>query len=245
MMPKRLLLSIHDVGPRFSVECERLADRLTALLGGAHFAMLVVPNHWGESPLNRDPRFARRLRAWADEGVEMFVHGWFHRDEMVHKGLVRLKARHMTAGEGEFLGLSATEAARRMASGKALLEDIIGRPAIGFVAPAWLYGPGALQALATSGFAMAEDHMRVWRPGTDATVARGPVITWASRTAARTASSVAFAALARRTLHPLKNVRIAVHPGDLSKASIMASIDRTVRSFAAARSVSRYSALLA
>ena len=30
----------------------------------------------------------------------------------------------------------------------ALIEDIIGRPIDGFVAPAWLYGPGAIEALA-------------------------------------------------------------------------------------------------
>jgi predicted deacetylase len=206
--------------------------------------MLVVPDHWGESRLAVGSDFARMLRGWADEGVEMFVHGWFHRDLAAHTGLTKFKARHLTAGEGEFLGLTATEAARRMADGKALLEDIIGRPASGFVAPAWLYGPGALEALAPSGFALAEDHMRVWCPQTGATLARGPVITWASRTPARTASSLAFAALARIALRPLKDVRIAVHPGDVTKTSIVASIHRTVRSFTATRQVSRYSDLL-
>jgi predicted deacetylase len=175
----------------------------------------------------------------------MFVHGWFHRDEVAHSGLTRFKARHMTAGEGEFLGLSAAEAGRRMAEGKALLEDIIGRPAVGFVAPAWLYGPGAMEALAASGFALAEDHMRVWEPASGAALARGPVITWASRTALRTASSLAFATLGRTVLQPLETVRIAVHPGDLSKDAILKSIDRTLRAFAMARSVSRYSSLLA
>ena len=244
-MQKRLLVSIHDVGPRSATEIELLADRLTRLLGGFRFAMLVVPDHWGESPLAADPGFACRLRGWAAEGVEMFVHGWFHRDDAAHKGLARLKAHHLTAGEGEFLDLTATEAARRMADGKALVEDIIGRPASGFVAPAWLYGSSALEALAASGFALAEDHMRVWSPQTGATLARGPVITWASRTRARTASSLAFATLARTVLRPLKNVRIAVHPNDVTKASIVSSIDRTVQAFASTRNVSRYSELLA
>jgi predicted deacetylase len=132
-----------------------------------------------------------------------------------------------------------------MAEGKALLEDITGRPAAGFIAPAWLYGPGAMEALAASGFALAEDHMRVWRPATGETLARGPVVTWASRTAMRTASSLAFAALARTALLPLKTVRVAVHPGDLGKSSILTSIDRTLAAFASSRTVSRYSALLA
>lgn len=241
---KRLLVSIHDVGPASGGEVEQLAARLGDLLGGARFAMLVVPDHWGERPLAGDRAFAARLRAWADEGVEMFVHGWYHRDRGEHAGLAGFKARHLTAGEGEFLGLSQSEAARRMADGKALIEDIIGRPVAGFVAPAWLYGPGALAALAAAGFALAEDHMRVWRPASGATLARGPVITWASRTRLRTASSLAFAALARTALQPLKTVRIAVHPGDVTKPSLLASIDRTIAAFARSRPASRYASLL-
>jgi predicted deacetylase len=243
-MQKRLLVSIHDVGPRFAREVEQLADRLANRLDGTRFAMLVVPNHWGESPIAGNRPFGARLRRWAGEGVEIFVHGWFHKDEATHSGLAGLKARHMTAGEGEFLGLSAAEAARRMRDGKALLEDVIGAPVAGFVAPAWLYGPGAMEALAGSDFALAEDHMRVWRPASGATLARGPVITWASRSTLRTASSLAFAALARAALHPLETVRIAVHPGDTSKAEILSSIDRTIDAFASRRAVSRYSALL-
>ena len=136
------------------------------------------------------------------------------------------------------------EAARRMEDGRALVEDIIGRKASGFVAPAWLYGPGAMEALRDSGFAMAEDHMKVWIPQTGKVVARGPVITWASRSAARTASSLAFAALARKTLHPLRTVRVALHPNDVTKDSILASIGETLRCFSKRRSVRNYHSLL-
>ncbi|MGZ3196255.1 MAG: DUF2334 domain-containing protein [Croceibacterium sp.] len=241
---KRLLVSIHDVGPAFTSQIDRLADLLSVRLGGSRFAMLVVPDHWGKNPLAADREFAARLRAWSDQGVEMFVHGWSHRDSAEHSGMTGFKARHMTAGEGEFLGLTAREAARRMADGKALVEGIIGRPVAGFIAPAWLYGPGALEALASTGFALAEDHLRVWRPDTGETLARGPVITWASRTPLRTASSLAFAALARVALRPLETVRIAVHPGDVTKSSLLASIDRTLAVFSASRPASRYAELL-
>lgn len=241
---RRLLVSIHDVGPAFALEVAQLAERLGARLGGHRFAMLVVPNHWDVHPLAGDRAFCAQLRRWADQGVEMFLHGWSHRDSLAHAGLAGLKARHMTAGEGEFLGLSPDEAGRRMAEGKALVEDIIGRPVAGFIAPAWLYGPGALEALSEAGFALAEDHMRVWRPDSGATLARGPVITWASRTRLRTASSLGFAALARLALQPLPTVRLAVHPGDVTKEAILRSIDRTLAAFASQRAVSRYSALL-
>jgi predicted deacetylase len=242
--PKRLLVSIHDVGPAFAGEVGQLVDRLGSALGGYRFAMLVVPDHWDAHPLAADRQFCARLRGWAEEGVEMFLHGWSHRDGAQHSGAAGFKARHMTAGEGEFLGLSAAEAARRMARGKTLVEDIIGRPVAGFIAPAWLYGPGALEALAAGGFPLAEDHLRVWRPADGATLARGPVITWASRSPMRSASSIGFAALARLALQPLATVRIAVHPGDVTKRSLLASIDRTLAAFTAGRPAGRYSELL-
>lgn len=238
-----LLASIHDVGPRFEREVDILAQLYERLLGGPRFAMLVVPDHWGEAPLREAPAFHRRLRDWADAGVEMFVHGWFHRDLQEHAGLARIKARHMTAGEGEFLGLAEAEAARRMADGKALIEDITGRPVAGFIAPAWLYGAGAMAALAKGGFALAEDHMRVWQPGSGQVLARGPVITWASRSRARQLSSLAVAALARTALHAQRIVRVAVHPGDTTVPALLSSIERTLGSFAGRRPAGRYAQL--
>jgi predicted deacetylase len=239
-----LLVSIHDVGPRFESEVDRLASLIGGILERPRFAMLVVPDHWGEAPLSKAPAFCRRLRDWSDAGIEMFAHGWFHRDFSAHSGLDRLKARTMTAGEGEFLGLDSQEAAKRMADGKALIEDVIGREVAGFVAPAWLYGPGSRTALPSSGFRLAEDHMRVWQPQTGETVARGPVITWASRSRQRQMSSLAFAGIARHALRVLPTVRIAVHPGDTTVPALMASIRRTISAFAAQRTAGRYLDLL-
>ena len=243
-MGKVLLASIHDVGPRFESEVDRLADLMGGVLGGPRFAMLVVPDHWGLAPLGSAPAYRARLRAWADQGVEMFVHGWYHKDQADHAGLASFKARHMTAGEGEFLGLSEAAAAQRMADGKALIEDAIGRPAAGFIAPAWLYGDGARAALRQAGFALAEDHMRVWRPRTDEILARGPVVTWASRSVPRQLSSLAVAAVARSAFHGLDVVRVATHPGDTGVPSLLDSIQRTLAAFVKRRAVGRYGDLL-
>lgn len=238
---RRLLASIHDVGPRFEAQIDQLADRLSRHLGGPRFAMLVVPDHWGQAPLVGARAFQAKLRDWASSGVEMFVHGWTHRDDNPAKGF---KARHMTAGEGEFSALPQAEALRRMTEGRALIEDITGKPVTGFIAPAWLYSTGARAALGAAGFAMAEDHMRVWRPGDGAVLARGPVVTWASRSRARVRSSLAFAALARTALRPLETLRIAVHPGDTSVPALLDSIDASVIAATRDRSIGRYADLM-
>lgn len=242
--PRKLICSIHDVGPRFEREVDILAEKFDKALGNARFAMLVVPDHWGEAKLADAPAYRRRLREWSDAGVEMFVHGWFHRDASEHSGLAKLKAERMTAGEGEFLGLSREEALRRMVEGKALIEDAIGREAAGFVAPAWLYGEGAHAALGEAGFALAEDHFRVWQPKTGKVLSRGPVVTWASRSVPRQWSSRAFASIAKLALAPLPVVRLAVHPGDTRVDTIMNSISSTLAGFAANRVAARYADLV-
>lgn len=238
-----LLASIHDVSPRFESEIDRLLDLLAPHVG-ERLAMLVVPNHWSTSPIVAGTPFATRLRGWSERGVEMFLHGYTHRDDSQHAGTsAQLRARVMTAGEGEFLGLDRQEAASRIDAGLCLLEDVIGRPVDGFVAPAWLYGPGAIEALADRALPLAEDHFRVWSPRTGRRLAQGPVITWASRTRGRLASSL-FAAAGLRRL-PIRALRIGVHPPDAAHPRLVASIDKTLRIASKNRTPARYSDLLA
>ena len=240
-----LLVSIHDVSPKFEGEVDRLAELVSRGAKAPAYSMLVVPDHWGDAPIRAGSPFASRLRAWSDSGVDMFVHGWFHLDRSDHAGaFARFKAKRMTAGEGEFLGLDRATARNRMADGRKLIEDIIGRQATGFIAPAWLYGDGAMQALADEGFGLAEDHMKVWRPTTGEVVARGPVITWASRSRWRIASSLAVAAAARAALPRRPWMRLAVHPGDTNVPALIDSIARTVATLSRGARFARYSELL-
>ncbi|KTF67667.1 DUF2334 domain-containing protein [Sphingomonas sp. HT-1] len=225
-----LLASIHDVSPRSESPVDQLSELFLRHIGAPRYAMLVVPDHWGSAPLVRGSPFATRLRSWADSGVEMFLHGWFHRDTTKHGSAgARFKAKHMTAGEGEFLGLDYATARDRMERGRALVEDVTGRPVTGFIAPAWLYGDGARAAMRDCGFALAEDHFRVWAPQQqDRVLAKGPVITWASRSKSRIASSLAVAALARALLPRRPAMRLGVHPGDVTVPALLRSIDRTL-----------------
>jgi len=240
---RRLLLaSIHDVSPRFESEVDRLLDLLEPHVG-KRLTMLVVPNHWGDAPIVPGSHFATRLRAWADEGIEMFLHGFFHRDDSRHTNAAeRLKARFMTASEGEFLGLSRNRAAERIDEGRTLIEDVIGRPIEGFVAPAWLYSRDALEALSDAAVPIAEDHMRVWSPRTGRQLARGPVITWASRTRFRLASSLAAASVLRRA--PIGVLRVGVHPPDIRHPAIVRSIEKTLAAAGSSRQPAAYAELL-
>jgi len=69
------------------------------------------------------------------------------------------------------------------------------------------------------------------------------VITWASRSTLRTASSLLVAALGRHALRRLGTVRVAVHPGDMTKPSIVRSIEATLGTLAKSHAPSRYADL--
>jgi predicted deacetylase len=241
---KRLLLSIHDVSPAHEAPVARLIDLIERHAGEGRYAMLVTPDFHGDWPIAGYPGFQRWLRDRAQGGVEIFLHGWSHRDDTVHaRAADRWKATMMTASEGEFLGLDEAEARRRLRDGRALLEDIIGGPLAGFVAPAWLYGPGALAAIKAEGFALAEDHLKVWRPADGRMLSWGPVITYASRTPARLASSLMVSRAATLGLGALRDLRLAVHPGDAGSPVLMAEIDRALTSYLRRRTPSRYADL--
>jgi len=93
-----------------------------------------------------------------------------------------------------------------------------------------------------SPIAIAESHWRVWSPANRADLARGPVITWASRTPARLASSLGAAAVLRRSR--AKVLRIGVHPPDVNHPALVKSIERTLSHVSANRRIGRYSDLL-
>jgi len=237
-----LLASMHDVSPRFEAEVDRLLELLEPYTGD-RVALLVVPNRWGDAPIVPGSQFATRLRRWAEAGKEIFLHGYFHRDRgRRYTGSDRLRARLMTAGEGEFMGLSREEAGSRIIEGRALLEDVIGRQVDGFIAPAWLYGRGARAALRDCGIPIAEDHLRVWSPATATELAKGPVITWASRTPLRLASSLAAAAVLRHA--PMRVLRIGVHPPDCRHPALLRSIERTFATARRARRAAAYADLM-
>jgi len=238
----RLFASIHDVSPRFEPQVDALFDRLSRLLGAPRIAMLVVPDYEDAAPLSGNAAYATKLRRWSDMGVEMFLHGWCHRDDARKKGFMQ---KHMTAGAGEFAQLDRPEARRRLRAGRAVVEDATGRPVTGFVAPAWLYSADAIAALSDEQFPIAEDHLKVWQPTTGRTLAKSPVITWASRSKPRVRSSLMVAAAARAAPWALRDARIAVHPGDTTVPVLLDSIDATFTRFVQSHAPSRYADLAA
>jgi predicted deacetylase len=244
MHSKQLLVSIHDVSPHHAERLKRIESFLAECGLGARYTMLVVPDFWQKAPLAEHPDFCAWLKGRAADGVEMLLHGFTHRDETAHPGaLARWKAGAMTAREGEFLGLSREDARRRLIAGRQIVERAIRRPVTGFVAPAWLYGPGAHAALRELAFSVAEDQLHVWSPHQGRTLSRSPVVSYASRTPGRVKSSLAWSRLATRILKPCRTVRLALHPHDFDMPALVEEARRAILSFKGDRRLTSYDEL--
>lgn len=231
-----VLVCVHDVSPRHADRLREIDDLLARHGVSARYSMLVVPEFWHDHSLRDHPGFTAWLRELSARGVEMILHGYYHRDETAHRSrLARLKATTMTASEGEFLGLDRAEARRRIEAGAAMMRDTLGQAPSAFVAPAWLYSAATREVLAELGFRVAEDHLRVWNPSTGRTLLRGPVLGYASRDLRRTASSLVWSQIATRLLRPLPVVRLAIHPHDFDRAVLAREIDRALGSLLAWR----------
>jgi predicted deacetylase len=227
-----LLCSIHDVTPCHLNAVRNLRERLAAC-GVSAVTLLVVPRFHGDA-LERSPHMLRFLRDRVAAGDEVCLHGFFHRQSGSLRGLARLRSALFTAGEGECL--CAGDFTPFLRDGRALLEDIIGARVRGFVAPAWLEPPGFARLLAAEGFCWHEDRFWLEQLAPPRRVAT-PVISFATRTAARRASSLAAAALLRAPLAAaarlgLTPLRLALHPSDHGDAGVMAFAEATARALA-------------
>jgi hypothetical protein len=220
-----LLVSIHDVTPAQELNVTRLWELCAGR--GVTPALLVVPNWHGEWPLEDHPQFISWLRARANEGAEIVLHGERHDEVGVGRGLRdQWRAWGRTDGEGEFLTLDALAARARMTSGLARLREL-GLEPTGFVAPAWLAGEPTYEAAAAAGLTFSEDDrcVRLLRTGRRV---RSPVVRWSARTPARAWGSVAVAAARWMLQRGSKWPRIAFHPRDLDHAATAVSIRRTL-----------------
>ena len=209
---------LHDVAPSSRAACMRTLAAV-AEVADIPVTLLAVPRYHGETST---PELRDWLGARMRKGDELALHGWTHRDELPPAGLLdRLRRRHYTRSEGEFWALSEAEARKRIAAGVAWFREQ-GWPLAGFVAPAWLLGPGAWAALAAQPFEYtATLRELVHLPGRQAVASQSVV--YSTSSAWRRQSSLFWnpvVALFERR-NPL--LRIELHPRDADFSGVLRS----------------------
>lgn len=142
-----LVISLHDVAPSTQQVTSTIISEL-GQRGVRVCSILVVPDYHHEGLFAEHRDFVTWLRALEADGHEIVIHGYFHDRPPKRKETLRDKfmTGFYTQNEGEFYDLSYEEALYRVTTARDQFRSHGLKPR-GFVAPAWLLGDKAEQAV--------------------------------------------------------------------------------------------------
>ncbi|MFA7234143.1 MAG: polysaccharide deacetylase family protein [Terrimicrobiaceae bacterium] len=231
---KALVVSIHDVSPATRDRTERILSDLESA-GVGRVSLLVVPDHHHRGLASEDAAFAEWLRAACAQGNEAVLHGYHHlRENRTTDGpLKRLITRSYTAGEGEFFDLEKPVARQLLDRGRAAVEAC-GVGVTGFIAPAWLLGMDAEQAVREAGFQYTTRIATVSDLRTGI-MRRSRSQVWSVRAGWRRTCSLAWNSLLFQKTVRCPLTRIGIHPPDWDHPAIRGQILRILGKALAAR----------
>jgi predicted deacetylase len=237
-----LVVSIHDVSPlTWSVVSDMIRD--LAGVGVDRASLLVIPNHHRKAPIRENPAFCERLRE-AAQVYEVVLHGYFHMRPVSTGGWrQRFVTEYYTAGEGEFYDLSEGEATRRLERAKREF-GAVGLASRGFVAPAWLLGREAEQAVRKAGFEYTTRLRNFKDLGTGREIVSQSLV-WSVRSGWRRVVSVWWNAWLARKLVGAELLRIGLHPVDWRHGRIRNQALELIRATLAGREAITYEEWLA
>lgn len=213
MAERNLMLVLHDVAPETWADYKPFVEAVDAF-GQIPISWLVVPDFHRRNPLDNHPDFQRMLDRRLGRGDELILHGCYHADDAPPPRTPRdWFMRRVFTHEGEFYALDRAESSRRLQQGVELFERNQW-PLHGFVAPAWLLGPGARQALAATGLTYTSD------PGhfyllPEYTAIDAPGLVWSARSAWRRGMSRLVSEKMLRQHRDAPVLRLGLHPVDM------------------------------
>jgi predicted deacetylase len=205
--------------------------------------LLVIPNHHRKAPIVENPAFCEWLSKAAQEH-EVVLHGYFHmRPEGGAGWWDTLATEHYTAGEGEFYDLAEDEAASRLENAKREFA-VAGLYPKGFIAPAWLLGGEAEQAVRKAGFHYTT-RLRNFKDLLTGRETASQSLVWSVRNRWRRIVSLWWNGLLARKLWTAPLLRIGLHPADWQHRRIRGQALELIRAALAGRDVITYEGWLA
>jgi predicted deacetylase len=224
LAPPRLVVSVHDVSPATASESRRWVHDLDQR--GLSASLLVVPGPWREPTLSSDPEFAGWLRACAERGHEVCLHGWDHTARPGGPPGRALVGNLVARGCAEFWSLDEDEGAERARRGLDVLARF-GLEASGFTPPGWLASAPAVRGLRRAGLRYVTTHGSVvdLRSGRRL---RAPVICHRPHGRGERVGAELMIRAPGLLLRPGRTLRIALHPDDLLRPDLREAALRSV-----------------
>lgn len=220
-----LCVSIHDVAPETWPQCERLLRAVRAV-AAIPLTWLVVPAYHRSQEADTSLRMQRVLDQRLAAGDALALHGLSHLDEgpTPQNWRQRFIRRVYTASEGEFSAIDAAEARRRIDLGLAWFKQR-DWPAAGFVAPAWLLGAGAWNALRDYDFQYTTT-LRYFYALPSRRTLYAPSLVYAARNSVSQTFSRCRNRLLMHNLVAQPLVRFGLHPADAAYPELLRDMQR-------------------
>lgn len=138
-MRRQVLVSVHDVAPRYLEEIRWLLGELDAI-GARPRSLLVIPRHEGRDDLRQASTLRALLEEEVERGSEIVLHGYTHARAGPWRGdpLTILRAAAFAREVAEFASLEWAEQRARLLAGREILAEA-GFTTVGFCPPGWLH----------------------------------------------------------------------------------------------------------
>jgi uncharacterized protein len=218
-----VVVSLHDVAPCTQQITSTIISELSAH-GVRVCSVLVVPDYHHEGRFAKHPEFVTWLRALEADGHEIVIHGYFHERPLQAKEtlLDKFVTRFYTQNEGEFYDLSYEEALRRITTARDEFRELGLKPR-GFIAPAWLLGNEAEQAVRDAELEYTTRLRTVCDLRSESTFPARTLV-YSVHNNWRRALSRTWNAALFRLMNTKPLLRISIHPPDYSQPTIWKQI---------------------
>lgn len=223
-----LIVSIHDVSPQTLKECHRIVLGM-AEAGVGQCSLLVVPDYHSTGKSLEHTMFLQWLEQRAAAGHEIVIHGYTHRREPRGDENLRdkLTTSVYTADEGEFFDLDRESAGQLLNKAREEFREA-GFETEGFIAPAWLLGEEAEEAVREAGFAYTT-RLRTIVDLQTHRVYDSQSLVWSTRSFWRRQASLAWNWVLFRGLAGNPLMRVSIHPPDVRHAPTWRQVQSLVR----------------
>ena len=234
-----VVVSLHDVSPCTQQITSTIISELSAH-GVRVCSVLVVPDYHHEGLFAKHREFVTWLRALEADGHEVVIHGYFHERPSQTKETLRDKfvTRFYTQNEGEFYDLSYEEALRRITTARDEFRALGLKPR-GFIAPAWLLGNEAEQAVRDAQLEYTT-RLRTVCDLRSESIFPARTLVYSVHNNWRRALSRSWNAALFRLLETKPLLRISIHPPDYSQPTIWKQILGFIAATKSARTATTY-----